>query len=105
MIEIKLSQGAKPSHGGILPAAKITPEIMQIRKVPPGRDVISPPAHQEFSSPRGLLEFVQQLRELSDGKPVGFKLCVGRPSEFFGICKAMRSPFFSFNSFCKKEAN
>jgi glutamate synthase domain-containing protein 2 len=89
MIEIKLSQGAKPSHGGILPAAKITPEIVAIRKVVPGKDVISPPAHSAFSTPRGLLEFVQQLRELSEGKPVGFKLCIGQPSEFVAICKAM----------------
>ena len=89
MIEIKLSQGAKPSHGGILPAAKITPEIMEIRKVVAGQDVISPPAHSAFSTPTGLLQFVQNLRELSGGKPVGFKLCVGRYSEFLGICKAM----------------
>lgn len=89
MIEIKLSQGAKPSHGGILPAAKITPEIMEIRKVVAGKDVISPPAHSAFNSPRGLLQFIQQLRELSGGKPIGFKLCVGQPSEFIAICKAM----------------
>lgn len=89
MIEIKLSQGAKPSHGGILPAAKITPEIVEIRKVEPGRDVISPPAHKAFSTPKGLLEFVAQLRHLSGGKPIGFKLCIGRRSEFVGICMAM----------------
>jgi glutamate synthase domain-containing protein 2 len=89
MVEIKLSQGAKPSHGGILPAAKITPEIVAIRKVAFGQDVVSPPAHRAFSTPRGLLEFVQQLRELSGGKPVGFKLCFGQPSEFLAICKAM----------------
>lgn len=89
MIEIKLSQGAKPSHGGILPAAKITPEIVAIRKVVPGQDVVSPPAHSAFSGPKGLLQFVAKLRDLSDGKPVGFKLCVGRKSEFIAICKAM----------------
>lgn len=89
MIEIKLSQGAKPAHGGILPAAKLSPEIAQIRKVQMGHDVLSPPAHSAFNSPKGLLEFVQQLRELSGGKPVGFKLCLGRRGQFLGICKAM----------------
>lgn len=89
MIEIKLSQGAKPGHGGILPAAKITPEIIAIRQVEPGRDVVSPPAHRAFSTPIELLKFVQQLRDLSGGKPVGFKLCLGRPHEFIAICKAM----------------
>lgn len=89
MIEIKISQGAKPSHGGILPAAKITPEIVEIRKVLPGKDVISPPAHKAFSGPMGLLNFVQKLRDLSGGKPVGFKLCIGHPHEFVAICKAM----------------
>lgn len=91
MIEIKLSQGAKPSHGGILPAAKLTKEIARIRKVKMGEDVASPPAHTAFNNPEGLLHFVQQLRELSGGKPIGFKLCVGRRSEFFAICKAMIS--------------
>ncbi len=89
MIEIKLSQGAKPSHGGILPAAKLTPEIAKVRKVSMGHDVISPPAHSAFDSPKGLIQFVEQLRELSGGKPVGFKLCIGRKSEFLAICKAM----------------
>ena len=89
MIEIKLSQGAKPGHGGILPAAKLTEEIAKIRHVPMGHDVVSPPAHTAFSTPKGLLEFVQQLRELSGGKPVGFKLCIGRHDEFLAICKAM----------------
>lgn len=89
MIEIKLSQGAKPGHGGILPAAKVTDEIASIRHVPPGQDVISPAAHSSFDSPAGLLKFVVQLRELSGGKPVGFKLCIGNKSEFLGICKAM----------------
>ena len=91
MIEIKLSQGAKPGHGGLLPARKVTAEIVEIRGVEPGKDVISPPAHSEFSTPAGLLEFVQRLREGSGGKPVGFKLCVGRRREFLGIVKAMIS--------------
>jgi glutamate synthase domain-containing protein 2 len=89
MIEIKLSQGAKPGHGGVLPAAKITWEIAQTRGVPMGRDCISPASHSEFSTPRELLEFVERLRSLSGGKPTGFKLCIGHPWEFFGIAKAM----------------
>lgn len=90
LIEVKLSQGAKPGHGGILPAAKITDEIAEIRGVSKGHDVLSPPAHSSFDSPRGLLEFVARLRDLSGGKPTGFKLCVGHPSEFLSICMAMR---------------
>jgi len=89
MIEIKLSQGAKPGHGGILPKSKLTEEIALIRHVPMGHDVISPPAHSTFSDPVGLLKYVQQLRELSGGKPIGFKLCIGYRSEFLAICKAM----------------
>jgi glutamate synthase domain-containing protein 2 len=89
MIEIKLSQGAKPGHGGILPAAKLTREIAEIRHVPMGRDVVSPAMHSAFDSPKGLLEFVAELRELSGGKPVGFKLCIGKRTEFLAICKAM----------------
>lgn len=89
MIEIKLSQGAKPSHGGILPAAKLTEEIATVRKVKMGIDVLSPPAHSAFDSPIGLMHFIKKLRGLSGGKPVGFKLCVGRRDEFLGICKAM----------------
>lgn len=89
MIEVKLSQGAKPGHGGILPAAKLTPEIVAIRGVVPGQDVVSPPAHTAFSTPIGLLQFLQRLREASGGKPVGFKLCIGKRHEFFGIVKAM----------------
>ncbi len=89
MIEIKLSQGAKPGHGGILPAAKLTAEIAEIRDVPMGHDVISPPGHTTFNTPVGLLEFVAQLRKLSGGKPVGFKLCIGKKSEFMAIAKAM----------------
>ncbi len=89
MVEIKLSQGAKPGHGGILPAAKVTPEIAGIRGCRQGHDVLSPPKHRAFDGPRGLLEFVARLRDLSGGKPVGFKLCVGRPREIMAICKAM----------------
>jgi glutamate synthase domain-containing protein 2 len=89
MIEIKLSQGAKPGHGGILPASKLTPEIVAIRGVEPGFDVISPPAHTAFSTPTELLQFIKQLREASGGKPIGFKLCVGKRHEFLGIVKAM----------------
>ena len=89
MIELKLSQGAKPGHGGILPAAKLTREIAEIRKVPMGQDVLSPPGHSAFTTPIGLLEFIARLRELSGGKPVGFKLCVGKRREFLAVCKAM----------------
>ncbi len=89
MIEVKLSQGAKPGHGGILPARKLTPEIAKIRGVPLGHDVISPPAHGAFSTPLGLLELVAELRELSGGKPVGFKLCVGKRRELLAIMKAI----------------
>lgn len=89
MIEVKISQGAKPGHGGILPAAKITKEIAEIRGVVMGKDVNSPPAHTAFTTPIGLLEFVTRLRELSGGKPVGFKLCIGKRREFLAVCKAM----------------
>jgi glutamate synthase domain-containing protein 2 len=88
-IELKLSQGAKPGHGGILPAAKLTAEIAAIRHVPMGKDVISPPGHSAFSTPIEMLQFVAKLRELSGGKPVGFKLCVGKRREFLAVCKAM----------------
>jgi glutamate synthase domain-containing protein 2 len=89
MIEIKLSQGAKPGHGGILPGSKVTKEIADIRDVPVGKDVISPSGHRAFDSPEGLLAFVKLLRDRSGGKPIGFKLCVGRRREFFAIVKAM----------------
>jgi glutamate synthase domain-containing protein 2 len=89
MVEIKLSQGAKPGHGGILPASKNTPEIAAIRLVKPGTTVFSPPFHSAFSTPKELILFVKKLRELSGGKPIGFKLCVGRKSEFLSICMAM----------------
>ncbi len=90
MIELKLSQGAKPGHGGILPAAKNTPEVAAIRHVIPGTDVMSPPAHSAFTSPVEMMHFIQQLRELSDYKPVGFKLCIGDKQEFIDICQAMQ---------------
>lgn len=89
MIEIKLSQGAKPGHGGILPAKKVTEEISKIRNVEMGKDVLSPPYHKAFNTPIGLLHFVKQCRDLSGGKPIGFKLCVGSKHEFLAICKAM----------------
>lgn len=89
MIEIKLSQGAKPGHGGILPKHKVTEEIASTRGVPMGQDCISPSSHSAFSTPLGLMHFIAQLRELSGGKPVGFKLCLGHPWEFMGIAKAM----------------
>jgi glutamate synthase domain-containing protein 2 len=90
MVELKLSQGAKPGHGGILPGRKVTPEIAAIRRVRIGEDVLSPPDHTAFDSPLQLVRFLTELRRLSGGKPVGFKLCVGRPREFLGICKAMQ---------------
>jgi glutamate synthase domain-containing protein 2 len=89
MIEVKLSQGAKPGHGGVLPGAKVTPEIAQARGVAVGVDCVSPAAHPEFDSPVGLLNFIEHLRVLSGGKPVGFKFCVGHPWEWFAIVKAM----------------
>jgi glutamate synthase domain-containing protein 2 len=89
MIEIKLSQGAKPGHGGVLPGGKVTREIAAIRDVPVGQTVVSPPAHRVFASPRGLISFIGELRALSGGKPVGFKLCVGNRTEFMAICKAI----------------
>ncbi|NOX85337.1 MAG: FMN-binding glutamate synthase family protein [Chlorobi bacterium] len=90
MIEIKISQGAKPGHGGILPAPKNTPEIAAIRGVEPHTDVHSPPAHTAFSTPVEMMQFVKKLRELSGGKPTGFKLCIGKKNEFDEICKAMK---------------
>jgi len=89
MIEVKLSQGAKPGHGGILPRHKVTPEIAATRGVPLGEDCISPARHAEFATPIELLEFLARLRELSGGKPVGFKFCLGHPWEFMAIAKAM----------------
>ena len=89
MIEIKLSQGAKPGHGGVLPKAKITDEIAEIRHISKEKDCISPAINPECTTPKALLTFVETLRQLSGGKPVGFKLCIGNPAEFLSICKAM----------------
>ncbi|WP_296236970.1 FMN-binding glutamate synthase family protein [Psychrobacter sp. UBA5136] len=89
MIEIKLSQGAKPGQGGVLPAEKITQEIAETRHVPMGKDCVSPSSHSAFSTPLELVDFWQQLRDLSGGKPVGFKLCIGQPWQFMAIVKAM----------------
>ncbi|GAA3919526.1 FMN-binding glutamate synthase family protein [Luteimonas lutimaris] len=90
MIEVKLSQGAKPGHGGVLPGPKVSHEIAITRGVPEGLDCISPSRHSEFSTPVGLLEFVARLRELSGGKPTGFKLAIGHPWEWFSVAKAMQ---------------
>ncbi len=89
MIELKLSQGAKPGHGGVLPGAKVNAEIALTRGVPMGEDCISPSRHSTFDTPIGLLQFIARLRELSGGKPTGFKLALGHPWEWFGIAKAM----------------
>ncbi|MFZ4835571.1 FMN-binding glutamate synthase family protein [Rouxiella sp. Mn2063] len=89
MIEIKLSQGAKPGHGGILPAKKVDAEIAATRGVPQGVDCISPASHSAFNTPLEMMSFIAKLRELSGGKPVGFKLCIGHPWEFVAIVKAM----------------
>ena len=89
MIEVKLSQGAKPGHGGVLPGPKVSVEIAAARGVPVGVDCVSPARHSAFSTPIELLQFVDQLRELSGGKPTGFKLCIGHPWEWLGIAKAM----------------
>jgi glutamate synthase domain-containing protein 2 len=89
MIEIKLSQGAKPGHGGVLPGPKVSPEIASARGVPMGIDCISPARHPAFGTPLELVQFIAKLRELSGGKPTGFKLCIGHPWEFMAICKAM----------------
>ena len=89
MVELKLSQGAKPGHGGVLPAAKVSAEISATRGVPMGVDCISPSAHSAFSTPIGMMEFIAEMRRLSGGKPAGFKLCIGHRWEFLAICKAM----------------
>jgi len=89
MIELKLSQGAKPGHGGMLPGPKVTDEIAAARGVPVGQDCVSPAAHSAFSTPIEMLQFLDRLRSLSGGKPVGFKLCIGHPWEWFALVKAM----------------
>ena len=89
MIELKLSQGAKPGHGGVLPGPKVTPEIAEARGVPVGVDCVSPSSHSAFATPVEMLRFIERLRELSGGKPTGFKLCIGHPWEWFAIAKAM----------------
>jgi glutamate synthase domain-containing protein 2 len=89
MVEIKLSQGAKPGHGGVLPGPKVTEEIAEARGVHVGQDCVSPASHSSFSTPLEMMQFVQQLRTLSEGKPVGIKLCIGHPWEWFAIVKAM----------------
>ncbi|MCR9081375.1 MAG: FMN-binding glutamate synthase family protein [Cyclobacteriaceae bacterium] len=89
LIEIKISQGAKPGHGGVLPGIKNTPEIASIRGLKAGTTVLSPPSHSAFSDPKSLIQFVEKLRDLSEGKPIGIKLCIGRTEEFIEICKEM----------------
>ncbi len=89
MIELKLSQGAKPGHGGVLPAAKISPEIAEARDIPMGQDCVSPAAHSEFATPIELMRFIQRMRDNAHGKPVGFKLCIGHRREFMCMIKAM----------------
>ena len=89
MIELKLSQGAKPGHGGVLPGSKVTPEIAAARGVPEGVDCVSPACHRAFATPVEMMQFIERLRRLSGGKPTGFKLCIGHPWEWFAIAKAM----------------
>ena len=89
MIELKISQGAKPGHGGILPASKNNEEIAAIRHVKPHTKIESPPYHSAFNTPLEMVQFIQKLRDLSGGKPVGFKICIGHKAEFISICKAM----------------
>jgi glutamate synthase domain-containing protein 2 len=89
MVELKISQGAKPGHGGVLPAAKVSEEISLTRGVPMGLDCISPSGHSVFSTPVEMMQFIAEMRRLSGGKPAGFKLCIGHPWEFLAVCKAM----------------
>ena len=86
MIEIKLSQGAKPGHGGVLPIGKNTVKIAKIRGVLPNTTILSPPSHSTFEDIKGLIAFIKKLRQLSNGKPIGFKLCIGDTREFKMIC-------------------
>ncbi|MFI5982465.1 FMN-binding glutamate synthase family protein [Streptomyces sp. NPDC051555] len=88
-VSLKISQGAKPGIGGVLPGAKVTAEIAEVRGVSQGETVVSPPYHRVYSTPRELVRFIARMRELADGKPVGFKLCVGSRREFLAVCKAM----------------
>ncbi|WNI27131.1 FMN-binding glutamate synthase family protein [Streptomyces sp. ITFR-16] len=88
-VSLKLSQGAKPGIGGVLPGSKVNAEIAAVRGVPEGRTVVSPPYHQVFSTPRELVRFVARMRDLAGGKPAGFKLCVGSRQQFLAVCKAM----------------
>ncbi|KOU23460.1 glutamate synthase [Streptomyces sp. WM6372] len=88
-VSLKISQGAKPGIGGVLPGAKVNAEIAKVRGVPQGKTVVSPPFHRVYSTPRELVRFLARMRELADGKPVGFKLCVGSRREFLAVCKAM----------------
>ncbi len=89
MVELKISQGAKPGHGGVLPAAKVSEEISRIRGIAMGEDCISPARHSAFSTPIEMMKFIAEMRRLSGGKPAGFKMCIGHPWEFLAICKAM----------------
>jgi glutamate synthase domain-containing protein 2 len=89
MVELKLSQGAKPGHGGVLPAPKVSPEISKTRGVPMGKDCVSPSRHSAFSTPVEMMQFIAEMRRLAGGKPAGFKLCIGHEWEFLAICKAM----------------
>ena len=94
LIELKISQGAKPGHGGVLPGPKVTPEIAEAREVPVGQDCVSPARHSAFSTPIEMMQFIEKLRQLSGGKPVGFKFCMGHPWEWFAMVKAMQQTGF-----------
>jgi glutamate synthase domain-containing protein 2 len=89
LVSLKLSQGAKPGIGGVLPGGKVTKEIADARAVPQGETCVSPPGHKVFDTPRELVQFIGLMRDLAGGKPAGFKLCVGLRHELLAICKAM----------------